>query len=74
MFKLRILLNSTPSKFSIQNYSDLLESQNLICDSTFQSFANEVKVVISLVNVSSLFMESQTNQMQHLKHVIIHFD
>lgn len=74
MFKLRILLNSTPSKFSIKNYSDLLESQNWICDSTFQSFANEVKVVISLVNVSSLFMESQTNQMQHLKHVIIHFD
>lgn len=74
MFKLRILLNFTPSKFSIQNYSDLLESQNWTCDSTFQSFANEVKVVISLVNVSSLFMESQTNQMQHLKHVIIHFD
>ena len=34
---------------------------------TSKSFANKIKAVISFLNFSSLFMQSQTNQMQCLK-------
>ena len=34
---------------------------------TSKSFANKIKAVISFLNISSLFMQSQTNQMQCLK-------